>query len=204
MDYSRFNYVAQPEDHIDVADLIPRIGPYDKWATMWGYKPIPGAKTPDEEKKTLDDWARAQDATPWLRFSTVDSAGSDPGELTEAVGDADAVRSTTMGLKNLERVAGMLLAATTKPGEPYDDLEEVYGRLLGQWVVEMNHVGAMIGGVASQQKVSNQDGARFVPLSRDRQREAVLFLGAHAGVQSSNCQSPSRNEGSRSTASSRS
>jgi hypothetical protein len=180
MDYSRFNYVAQPEDHIDVADLIPRIGPYDKWATMWGYKPIPGAKTPDEEKKTLDDWARAQDATPWLRFSTVDSAGSDPGELTEAVGDADAVRSTTMGLKNLERVAGMLLTATTKPGEPYDDLDEVYGRLLGQWVVEMNHVAAVIGGVASQQKVSNQDGARFVPLSRDRQREAVQFLSAHA------------------------
>jgi len=180
MDYSRFNYVAQPEDHIDVADLIPRIGPYDKWATMWGYKPIPGAKTPDDEKKTLDDWARAQDATPWLRFSTVDSAGSDPGELTEAVGDADAVRSTAMGLKNLERVAGMLLPATTKPGEPYDDLEEVYGRLLGQWVVEMNHVAAVIGGVASQQKVSNQDGARFVPVSRDRQREAVQFLSAHA------------------------
>ena len=116
MDYSRFNYVAQPEDRIDPADLIPGIGPYDRWATMWGYKPIPGAKDADEEKKTLDEWARAQDETPWLRFSTADSAGSDPGELTEAVGDADAVRSTTMGLKNLERVAGMLLTATTQAG----------------------------------------------------------------------------------------
>ena len=64
MDYSRFNYVAQPEDNIDVADLVPGIGPYDKWATMWGYKPIPGARTPDDEKKTLDEWARQQDATP--------------------------------------------------------------------------------------------------------------------------------------------
>jgi len=180
MDYSRFNYVAQPEDHIDPADLIPRIGPYDKWATMWGYKPIAGAKSPDEEKKTLDEWARAQDATPWLRFSTVDSAGSDPGELTEAVGDADAVRSTTMGLKNLERVSDMLLTATTKPGEPYDDLEEVYGRLLGQWVLEMNHVAAVVGGVSSQQKVANQDGLRFVPLPRERQQAAVQFLAAHA------------------------
>lgn len=34
MDYSRFNYVAQPEDKIDSIDLIPKIGPYDKWATM--------------------------------------------------------------------------------------------------------------------------------------------------------------------------
>jgi Met-zincin/Domain of unknown function (DUF5117)/Domain of unknown function (DUF5118) len=180
MDYSRFNYVAQPEDRIDPEDLIPRIGPYDKWATMWGYKPIPGAKTADDEKKTLDEWARAQDATPWLRFSTVDSGGADPGELTEAVGDADAVRSTAMGLKNLERVANMLLTATTKSGEPYDDLEEMYGRLLGQWVLEMNHVAAVVGGVASQQKVYGQDGLRFVPIPRERQRAAVEFLSAHA------------------------
>jgi hypothetical protein len=180
MDYSRFNYVAQPEDRIDPADLIPKIGPYDKWATMWGYKPIPNAKTPDDEKATLDEWARAQDATPWLRFSTQDSLGADPGELTEAVGDADAVLSTRMGLKNLERVAGMLLTATKRPGEPYDDLEEVYGRLLGQWVLEMNHVAAVVGGVQSRQKVSTQDGPRFEPLSRERQRDAMLFLGEHA------------------------
>ncbi len=31
-------------------DLIPRIGPYDIWATKWGYAPIPGAKTADDEK----------------------------------------------------------------------------------------------------------------------------------------------------------
>src|SRR5258708_6695648 len=54
MDYSRFNYVAQPEAKIAPDDLIPKIGPYDKWATMWGYKPIPNAKSPDSEKKTLD------------------------------------------------------------------------------------------------------------------------------------------------------
>jgi hypothetical protein len=180
MDYSRFNYVAQPEDRIDPADLIPGIGPYDRWATMWGYKPIPEATTPDAEKKTLDHWAREQDATPWLRFSTVDAAGSDPGELTEAVGDADAVRSTTWGLKNLERVAGMLLDATTRPGEPYDDLEEVYGRLLGQWVREMNHVAAVVVGLETRQKVYGQDGLRFVPIARARQQEAARFLNTHA------------------------
>jgi uncharacterized protein DUF4953 len=44
----------------------------------------------------------------------------------------------------------------------------------------MNHVSAVIGGVESQQKASNQTGPRFVPLSRERQREAVQFLSAHA------------------------
>jgi hypothetical protein len=181
MDYSRFNYVAQPEDNIDVADLVPGIGPYDKWATMWGYKPIPGARTPDDEKKTLDEWAREQDQTPYLRFSTTGSAGSDPGELTEAVGDEDAVASTTLGLKNLKRVADMLLTATTtRTGEPYDDLDEAYARMLGQWATEMNHVAAIVGGFSSQQKNVGQQGVLFKPIPRDRQASAVRFLNDHA------------------------
>ena len=106
MDYSRFNYVAQPEDKIDVADLIPGIGPYDKWATMWGYKPIPGAERRTTRRRRSTNGRASRTTTPWLRFSTAGSRGSDPGELTEAVGDADAVASTTLGLKNLERVAG--------------------------------------------------------------------------------------------------
>jgi hypothetical protein len=177
MDYSRFNYVAQPEDKIAVEDLVPKIGPYDKWATMWGYRPIPDATSPDAEKKTLDEWARQQDATPWLRFSTEGSAGTDPGELTEAVGDQDAVASTTLGLKNLERVAAMLApATTTHAGEPFSDLEEVYGRLLGQWALEMNHVAAIVGGYNSQQKHVGQTGVRFQLIPRARQEGAVRFL----------------------------
>jgi hypothetical protein len=180
MDYSRFNYVVQPEDGVPAADLIPKIGPYDLFAIKWGYQPIPGATSPDAEKKTLDEWARLQDRTPWLRFSTSNSAGSDPGELTEAVGDADAIQATTLGLKNLERVSGMLLSATAKPGEPYDDLQLAYTRLLGQWVLEMNHVAAIVGGFDSQQKHGGQTGVRFTPIPKARQVSAVQFLSAHA------------------------
>jgi hypothetical protein len=180
MDYSRFNYVAQPEDNIPVELLVPGIGPYDKWATMWGYKPIPSAKTPDEEKKTLDEWAREQDSKPYLRFSTADSRGSDPGENTEAVGDGDAVVSTALGIKNLKRVAEMLLPATSHAGEPYDDLEELYGRMLGQWATELNHVTGIVGGFNSQQKHNGQDGVRFMMVPREKQAAAVRFLNENA------------------------
>jgi len=180
MDYSRFNYVAQPEDNIAVEDLIPKIGPYDTWATHWGYAPIPGATTPDAEKPTLDTWAREQDTTPWLRFSTADAAGSDPGNLTEAVGDADAVEATRLGLKNHERVSNMLLEATTHPGEPYDDLTEIYGRMMGQWALEMNHVAALVGAFTSQQKHGGQDGVRFAIVPRPKQAAAVKFLNDNA------------------------
>jgi hypothetical protein len=176
MDYSRFNYVAQPEDGIDPADLIPKIGPYDKWATMWGYKPIPGARTPDDEKLTLDAWARQQDQTPHYRFSTAGGTG-DPGNNTEAVGDADAVAATTLGMKNLQRVSDLLLAATTtKVGDPYDELTEVYGRMVAQWTLEMNHVTQVVGGVTSQQKHIGQPGVRFTVVPRAKQVEAVQYL----------------------------
>ncbi|HEY6805977.1 MAG TPA: zinc-dependent metalloprotease [Pyrinomonadaceae bacterium] len=180
MDYSRFNYVVQPEDNVPVEDLIPRIGPYDKWATMWGYKPIPSARTADEEKATLDSWAKEQDSKPYLRFSTADSRGSDPGENTEAVGDADAVVATGYGIKNLKRVADMLLPATTHEGEPYDDLEELYGRLLGQWATELTHVTQIVGGFNSQQKHGGQDGVRFTIVPKEKQAGAVRFLNENA------------------------
>ena len=180
MDYSRFNYVAQPEDNIPVKDLIPKIGPYDTWATMWGYKPIPGASSADAEKPTLDAWARKQDEVPWLRFSTDGPFGVDPGDQTEAVGDADAVKATALGVKNLERVADLLLEATVQPGEPWTDLEEMYGRMLGQWVREMAHVVPIIGGFDSQQRHGGQQGVRFFPISKERQMEALAFLNKNA------------------------
>jgi hypothetical protein len=177
MDYSRFNYVAQPEDGIAVEDLIPRIGPYDTWATMWGYSPIPGAKTPDEERATLHKWAKDQDDKPWLRFSTANAAGSDPGEETEAVGDADPVKAATFGVKNLQRVTKMLMSATAyKEGETYDQLAELYGRVLSQWSTEMSHVANVVGGFNSQEKAIGQEGRIFNLIPKDRQQAAVKFL----------------------------
>jgi hypothetical protein len=177
MDYSRFNYVAQPEDGIPVADLIPKVGEYDKFAIHWGYAPINGAKTSDEEQAELNKWSLEQDSKPQYRFSTAGSGSTDPGDNTEAVGDIDAVRGTTLGLKNLQRVADMLLTATTtKQGDPYDELTEVYGRLAGQWTTEMNHVTQIVGGFQSQQKHIGQAGLRFTPVPRARQAEAVKFL----------------------------
>jgi len=176
MDYSRFNYVAQPEDHIAVEDLVPRIGPYDIWATKWGYTPIAGAKTADDEKPTLNKWAKEQDDKPWLRFSTANAANSDPGDETEAVGDADAVKATALGVKNLQRVTKMLMTATAwKEGETYDDLSEMYGRVISQWQTEMNHVTQIVGGFNSQEKAIGQEGRIFNLVEKGRQAEAVKF-----------------------------
>ena len=176
MDYSRFNYVAQPEDKIAVDDLIPRVGPYDRFAVHWGYAPIPGAATPEAEKATLDEWARQQDATPWLRFSNLDSGGADPGDQTEAVGDQEPVTATRLGLKNLRRTAGLLLGATEQWGEDYSQLRHFRSALLGQWGTECNHVVALVGAVHKRDKHLGQSGLVQSVLHRKRQQEAVDFL----------------------------
>lgn len=178
MDYSRFNYVAQPEDSIPPHLLIPRVGPYDHFAVKWGYAPIPGARTPDEERPVLDEWARQQDDMPWLRFTTPDASGSDPNALTEAVGDADAVKSTGLGMRNLDRVMDMMLGAAEKPMENYDELEALYGQAVGQWGRYMGHVAAIVGGAYSQEKYGT--GERFEPLEKARQREALRYLNETA------------------------
>ncbi|MCS7023774.1 MAG: zinc-dependent metalloprotease [Bryobacteraceae bacterium] len=179
MDYSRFNYVVQPEDKIPPELLIPRVGPYDHFAIMWGYKPVEGAKNPEEEKKTLNEWLKPQETTPWLRFSTANSMGADPGELTEAVGDADAVLATTLGTKNIKRILGFLLSAVAKDGEDYEDLNDIYGAVVLQWTRELNHVAALVGGFDSQQKHGGQPGVLFTPVAKERQKAAVKFLNAN-------------------------
>jgi hypothetical protein len=178
MDYSRFNYVAQPEDNIALDDLIPKVGPYDHYAVMWGYTPIAGARTPEAELSTLDKWARMQDSIPWYRFSGDNGAGGpDPGEQSEAVGDADAVKATTLGVKNLKRTMAMLEKATAwKEGGTFDDLEELYGRTVGQWATEMGHVARIVGGQYKQEKRIGQSGPVFTPVEPARQKAAVQFL----------------------------
>jgi hypothetical protein len=160
MDYSRFNYVAQPEDKIPVDLLVPRIGPYDIWATHWGYArrdaPMQVAQqsstrtgaelmhAAEAEKTTLDGWAREQDSKPWLRFST-SGVRFRPGDETEAVGDIDPVKATELGFKNLKRNMQWIQSATVKPTEDYDVMAELYNRQIGQFRTELGHVANLVG-----------------------------------------------------------
>ena len=178
MDYARFNYVAQPEDKLPLETLIPKVGPYDKYATMWGYMPIAGARTPEAELTKLDEWSRMQDTVPWFRFADDASAGqADPGEQTEAVGDADAVRATTLGFKNLARIMKLVEpASTADKTKDFSLLRDTYDGVIGQWTLEANHVTKIIGGVDRQEKRVSQSGPVWTPVARARQKEAMNFL----------------------------
>ena len=174
MDYARFNYIAQPEDGIPLSDLVPKVGPYDKFAVMWGYKPIPGANTPEAERAMLDSWARMQDTVPWYRFG---GGAVDPGEQSEAIGDADAVKATRLGFKNLRRIVDLVVPASTiDKTADYSLLRSTYSAVLGQWATEASHVTRIVGGSNKQEKAVSQSGPVWTVVSRARQKEAVQFL----------------------------
>ena len=175
MDYSRYNYVAQPEDKLALEDIIPRVGPYDKWAIGWGYRPIPGATSSDAERATLEKWTRVQDTVPWYRFSANNDFGGF-GTQSEAVGDADPVKSTALGFKNLQRVIGYVASAATQAGEDNSDLKDVYDRTVGQWATEASHVTTLIGGGTVWYKSGSQTGPVYSAIPKARQADAVKFL----------------------------
>jgi hypothetical protein len=174
MDYARNNYVAQPGDNVE---LMPKIGVWDYYVIDWGYRRIPGAMSGDAERPVLDSLARLQDTRPWLRFGNPD--GIDPRTQTEALGD-DPVRASTFGLANIRRLVPMLIPATTTDGlRDYDLLNDFYGRVIGQWGLEMNHVAVVVGGVYRHEKYPNQAGVIHTPVPRARQADAVRFLSAN-------------------------
>ena len=180
MDYARFNYVAQPEDNIPLEQLIPKVGVYDHFAIKWGYMAVPGTTGPDDERPALDAMARMQDTIPWYRYGVPDDFGAVPySAYSEAVGDADAVKSTELGLRNLKRLMPMLLPATTHTLDDVQLAKEGYENIFGQFLTEMRHVAALVGGSDGQEKYGSQTGARFTPIPRERQKAAVAFLQAN-------------------------
>jgi hypothetical protein len=173
MDYARFNYVAQPGD--EGVALMPNIGPYDKYSIEWGYRPILDAKTAEDEKKTLDSWILKHAGDPVYRFGRQQFGVIDPSSQTEDLGD-DAVLASEYGIKNLKIIVPNLIEWTAEDGKNYDDLETMYGQVLGQFNRYMGHVAANIGGVYEIYKTYDQDGAVYTHVAKDHQKKAMKFI----------------------------
>ncbi len=172
MDYARFNYVAQPEDN-GVA-LMPGIGIYDKYAVKWGYSYFPETNGRDNTEK-LAKWVREKENDPMYRFGRQQGNPIDPSSQTEDLGD-DAMLASTYGIKNLKRIMPKLIEWTAEDNKNYDDLQEMYGQVLGQWNRYMGHVTANIGGVYENYKTYDQKGDVYAAVPKEKQKRAVKFL----------------------------
>lgn len=176
MDYARQNYIAQPEDGLRPEDFLRRIGPYDLYSVNWGYRVIPGATTPDDERSTLDAWIVERADDRMYKYLPQGGLGvTDPRAQTEDMGD-DPVRASDYGMQNLQRIIPNLVSWTTTDGEDYSDLREVYGEALGQWNRYVGHVLTLVGGVHVDLKTADQAGVVYDVVPRERQKQAVGWL----------------------------
>jgi uncharacterized protein DUF4953/uncharacterized protein DUF5117/uncharacterized protein DUF5118 len=192
MDYARQNYVAQPGDGLAPKDFIRRLGPFDDFAINWGYRVLP-AKTADagaDEKATLNAWITKQSGPFPYRFVPGQFGSIDPRSQTEDMGD-DPIKASTYAVANYKRMIPNLVAWTTKPGDDYGDLEELYTEGLGQWSLYMGHVAGLIAGVNVDLKTTDQAGAVYAVVPKARQQQALTFLNDNVFVTPEWLQPPS-------------
>lgn len=169
MDYMRFNHLAQPEDHIALQDLIPRVGKYDEFAIAWGYRFFPD-KSEEVVFPALRQWVTGQQQQRELRFGGMSS--SEPESQAEDLSD-DLLVGNALGIENLKYIARNL--ADWKKYQP--GYEEVWkGRQnwrLFQYTSFINQVTTFIGGMYQEQQ-------GYVQVPREKQMQAIDFLKTYA------------------------
>lgn len=171
MDYARYNYIAQPGD--ENIRFVRQMGPYDHYATNWGYRYIPGTTT-ESEKSVLTQWILEKADDPRYKYGR-QSSRFDPQSQTEGIGN-DMLKASDYGIKNLKYVAKNLSNWTSDKTNDYDDLGELYGELLGVWSRYVGHVTTNIGGVFENLKTPEQEGVVYTPVSKETQEASMAWL----------------------------
>ena len=176
MDYARFNYIAQPGDKN--IRFFRQMGPYDHYATNWGYRVIPNTKSPEAEVPTLDSWILEKVGNPIYKYGK-QSSDFDPTTQTEDIGN-DAIKASDYGLKNLKYVGQHLAEWTSDATNNYDDLNELYSEFLGAWSRYVGHVVTNVGGIYENTKKPNQKGTIYEIVTKAKQQEAMRWLQDNA------------------------
>lgn len=180
MDYSRFNYVAQPEDSIPQELLFPRIGHYDLWCIEWGYRRFPDITDPQEERNHLSQWVTEKIKNPYLRFgSGREGTPFDPRGQAEDIGENPMI-SNRWGIKNLQRVIEQLPQWTRDPNEDFMDLRLIHYEVVNTFNRYLGHVINWIGGIYTDHKVGGEEGPVYTFTEKAKAREAMAFLSENA------------------------
>lgn len=174
MDYSRFNYVVQPEDGIEPELQYPRIKEYDEWAIEWGYRRFPELTTPQAEASKLNSWIIEKQKNPRLWFGH-ESNRNDPRSQSEDLGD-NQMKANELGIRNLKRVIAGLPQWTAEPNTNYAALGQMYNEVVSQYNRYMGHVAKWIGGIYENPVTREQGATVYSFVEKEKQKEAMAFL----------------------------
>lgn len=181
MDYARNNFIAQPGDLEKGVKLTPPIlGVYDIYAINWGYRLIPEAKNPEEEKPVLSSWIDKQKEDPMFEFGAQQFFGLvDPTDQTEDLGD-DHIKAGNLAISNLKIIMNNLEAWIFQKGDTYTNVEETYQELVKQYSRHLRHVMPYIGGIHFEEVRQGEGGNSKNHLSKESQKAALIWLVGQA------------------------
>jgi len=175
MDYARFNYVAQPEDHISPKGIYPRIGAYDQWAINFGYRYIDQKGGSYAEEKILSKMVTdTLKVHPQLWFGG-EGKDEDPRSQSEDLGD-DAVAASDYGIKNLKRVVSHLVQWTSEPGDNYSNLAELHKDVVRQYTRYLYHVIKNIGNRNITKRSVEEVGVVYEEMPKIRVKRALDYI----------------------------
>ena len=160
------------------------LGPYDFYAIHWGYAPVPGARTPQDEVPTLRQWA-SKWSDPWTRFASDEDVDWFSGHAIDprvAQFDLsnDAIGWCDMQMNIARSVSGRLDSHFPLPSHPFEDertaLEFVLGAYRGCARLAANYIG---GEHLSRSHVGDPGNAPpLAPISRAEELRAWQTLDA--------------------------
>src|SRR4029078_12375447 len=138
------------------------------------YRLLPDAATPEAEVPVLDKWIEAK-ANDKRYYYGRQGQPDDPRDQSEAIGD-NAMKDSTYGIKNLQRILPNLTTWTKQQNEDYSDLSDMYGEVVTQLRRDVGHVCYNFGGIYETIKKNDQDGAVYEYVSKATQKEAMEFI----------------------------
>jgi hypothetical protein len=175
---TRYNYAAQPGDGVAPER---RMGLWDEFAVVWGYRPIIEARTARDEAPVLGRWITERAHLPWFRFASAQFGMDvewDPYRMTEGISD-DPVAAAVLGMQNLRGAAQHLMQWVLRPGDDYYELETHYLQNLTQWNRYAEHAAAAVGGSWTHHRRFGEEGVVYTPIEPEYQRRAMRFIDEH-------------------------
>jgi hypothetical protein len=148
------------------------LGPWDYWVIEYGYTPFSTVNETDELMRIA---GRSDD--PMLVYGTDEDNmfGLDPDVNTYDLG-SDTLGFAKKRIQLSVELVNRLQNRTFKPGEPYHILRRQTMRAISQVYSPVSMAAKYIGGISYNRDHAGTSRLNYLPISADRQREALQLL----------------------------
>lgn len=179
MDYTPVNLA--PEGQAQGQYWQTTLGPYDRFAIEYAYRPLDAA-TIEDERPELDRIA-ARAAEPKLAYSTDEDTftgsprGMDPTSNMWDIGD-DIIAYYENRTAIARELFSKMETTFNEPGMRYQKRLLVFGQGIGEYIAPILNVPKYVGGIHHRRDHIGDPGGRlpYAPVTAVQQRAALRFL----------------------------